>query len=306
MPDEGLAVFTTVYPAALQYLPGLLAALAHQTDTGFHLLIALDQVTPEGLEPYLAAPGFDLASRTSTFENEAGAGPAELRQAALERALPRFEGVVLVDADDLPLPNRVAAARAMLVEADVVASAMELMDETGRPLGGRFGQEPVNDWGNVLARSNVVGFGNSAYKADVLATCLPVPGGVRLLDWLVASRALNLGARLALDVTPRTRYRLHGASMAGVCRPFTESQLSQAAALVADHHRYLLAPDDSRHELRGEFRTAVEQAAQDLQQFVLGVVEDPEELRRYVTALNADPRIYRWWEWLDYRRQEAS
>jgi len=306
VPDEGLAVFTTVYPSALRYLPDLLAALARQTDTDFHLLIAVDQVPPESLAPHLAEYGFDSPSRTSTIHAAENATPAEVRQAALERELPRFGGVVLLDADDLPLPNRIAAARAGLQKADVVASAMELIDEAGRPIGGYFGTEPVSDWGELLARSNIFGFGNSAYRSAVLAACLPVPRTVRLMDWLVASRAFNLGASFALDTTPRTSYRLHGASMAGVRRPFTAAQLSQAAALVSRHYGYLLAPDDARHGLRGEFRASVERAAQDLNQFVLHVVNEADELGRYVTALNEDPRIYRWWEWLDYRRQGTS
>jgi len=303
VPNEDLAVFTTVYPAALPYLPSLLAALARQTDTDFHLLIAVDDVKPETLAPYLAAHGFDAPSRTSVLAAADDATPAEVRQGALEHALPRFDGVVLVDADDLPLPERIEAARAGLLEADVVASAMRLMSEDGTPTGGTFATEPVENWGRLLARSNIVGFGNSAYRADVLATCLPVPRGGRLMDWLVACRALNLGARFALDTTPRTSYRQHGASMAGVRRPFTTDQVSQAAALVSAHYIHLLRPDDARHDLRGEFRTWVEEAARDLDRFVLRVVNEADELWRYVTALNQDPRIYRWWEWLDYRRQ---
>lgn len=299
-------VFTTAYRAGLRYLPDFLSGLAEQTDANFHLTIAVDDVEAAELTPYLAAAGQDLAARTATHHSEKATDHVALRQEVLLRTLPGTTGVVLMDSDDVPLPTRVAAARAALAEAEVAACALELTDAAGTPTGGRFAAEPINDWASVLARSNVVGFGNAAYRSEVLLDCLAAPAGTRLLDWFVAVRALASGARLTLDPTPRARYRLHGASSAGVRRPFTEAQLLKASALVADHYTLVLAPMPSGRALPPGLRALIELAAADLRAFQEQVVADEAERHAYLNALNADPRVFRWWEWLDNRRQEAT
>lgn len=307
MPEPGLAVFATAYRAGLPFLADFLGGLARQTDPGFRLLLALDDVTPEEVTPYLGAGGPELAARTTLCRGTAGADQVMLRVDVLRRILPDFTGVILLDSDDVPLADRVAAARAQLTAADVAACAMQLTDAAGRDLPGVFTTE-VTDWPALLAGSNVIGFGNSAYRSAVLLDCLEfaprspnAPPGARLLDWLVAAIALGRGARLAFDPTPRVRYRLHGASLAGVTRPFSEAQLQRAAELVASHHAYLLAPD-ARRALTPDLLELVGAAAADLERLRARVVAVPAARSRYVTALNATPRIYRWWEWLSDRR----
>ena len=66
---------------------------------------------------------------------EPGSTPAEVRQQALTRIADRYDAVVLVDSDDLLHPDRVAAARAWLDDADVAACGLRLVDEAGQPLG---------------------------------------------------------------------------------------------------------------------------------------------------------------------------
>lgn len=301
-----LMVFTTAYRAGLEYLPAFLSGLAEQTDSDFHLIVAVDDVEEAELAPYLTAAGPDLAARTATHRAEHAADHVALRQEVLLRTVPGTSGVVLMDSDDVPLPTRVAAARAALAKAEVAACALELTDEAGTPTGGRFGTEPIDDWASVLARSNVVGFGNAAYRSEVLLDCLPAPAGTRLLDWLVAVRALASGAHLTIDPTPRARYRLHGASSAGVTRPFTEAQLLKATALVANHYALALSPMPSGRALPPGLRALIELAAADLREFQERVIADEAERNAYLNALNADPRVFRWWEWLDSRRQEAT
>jgi len=301
-----LLVFTTAYRAGLPFLGAFLAGLARQDDADFELVMALDDVNEDEVAPYVATAAADLAGRTRLLRDSGHEDPVELRVAVLRGVLPGTQGVVLVDSDDVPLPGRVAAARAALASADVAACAMELLDDAGAPSGGRFEAGAFASWPELLSGCNVVGFGNAAYRSETLLAALPSEEGVRLLDWLVAVRALAAGARLAFDATPRLGYRLHRGSMAGVRRPFSAEQVQRAVPLVAGHHARLLAPRLPRHALPPTLQALVEAARDDLVAFRAQVVDDPRALRRYVTALNADGRIYRWWEWLRDWRQRIS
>jgi hypothetical protein len=281
-------VYTTWHPGLEAYVSDWARSLRTQTDSAFRLVVGVDGVAPE---PWIAR--LHLHQRVRWIPAPAGASPAQVRQGALQAIIDTASAVVFVDSDDILEPNRVAAARLGLAGADVVACAVRLADAEGRDLGEVFGPpqglDPVAD----LPYHNVFGLSNTAYHSATLRACLPIPDDCVLIDWLLATRAWALGARMAFDATPRMVYRQHEASATRVSPPFTGDQILKATDLVLGHYRLVLdnppvLPSVQASELHSAFRRA--------ERFHQAVSTSPRMLAHYVEALNAlSPRYVWWW-----------
>jgi hypothetical protein len=99
-----LAVYTVLYPAALRYVADFWGSLELQLTPDLDVYMSLDGVTERDARSALGSPA-DVRFLPAT----AGHTPAEVRNAALERLTATYDGVILLDADDVPLPGRLAA-----------------------------------------------------------------------------------------------------------------------------------------------------------------------------------------------------
>ncbi len=299
---SGLALFTTAYSAGLPYFAAFHASLAAQTDQEFDLHIALDNVTEAQLRELATAPWHAAGHNVVTSPKRVGANPIELRQELLTLLCGSYDAVVLADSDDELLPTRVASARAALAVAPFSACAMKLIDEDGKELAGQFSAGAVDDWWELVAHMNVFGFGNAAYRSELLEACLPVAPRTRLMDWQVVTHALATGALPNFEQEPQINYRLHPGSMAPVVGPFDEEQLRRGAKLVREHRQLLLQANRAGPLLPGELEELIRLAQGDLERFTTEVLGNPKVLNSYVTALNTGTQVYKWWEWVDDRR----
>jgi hypothetical protein len=290
MSPERIAVFTTVYPAAGRYLSAWYESVRQQTDQGFDLWIGLDDMTPARV-----AAAIGEIPEAHWIAGAAGDSPAAIRQAAIDRLVAHYDAVVFVDCDDLLYPSRVAAARAALAACDVVACALDLVDESARPLGRRFAPPEGADTVGMLARCNVFGLSNTAYCCSVLERCRPIPADCQLQDWLLATRAWGTGARLRFESTARMAYRQHGNNVARVEGPFTGPDVLQGTERVRNHYRCVLQADDA---LDAAVRAAVRDAATRVEAFHAAVTGSEARLLRYVEALNRLPPLSVWWWWV--------
>jgi hypothetical protein len=283
-----VALYTAVYPGVVRFLAEWYASVERQADRDFDLWISLDGLTEaEVVERLGTRP-------PATFVvAELGFTPAEVRQQALTRIADHYDAVVLVDSDDLLHPDRVAAARARLQGADVVACGLRLVDEGGQPLGVSLATPPDGDADTTLPRTNVFGLSNTAYRSGVLRACLPIPAAAVLVDWYLVTMAWLQGARLAFDPIPRMDYRQHGSNMARIRSPFTTERVWADTALVREHFRLVL--DGMPKGAYPARATQVRDAATDVEAFDQRVVQDPSMLSRYVRELNAAPPPLIWW-----------
>jgi hypothetical protein len=283
-----IALYTAVYPAAAPFLAAWHASVLAQSDRDFDLWISLDGLTEVAI---LGQLGDRLAATFVVAET--GYTPAEVRHQALTRIADHYDAVVLVDSDDLLHPDRVAAARASLEDADVTACGLRLVDEAGQPLGLSLAAPGEGGGEYILPRTNAFGLSNTAYRSDVLRACLPIPANTALVDWYLITMAWLRGARLAFDPTPRMDYRQHGANMARIRSPFTTERLRADTALVREHFRLVL--DHLPAGTLPARATQVREAAADVAAFDQRVVADPAQLSRYVHRLNAAPPPLLWW-----------
>ncbi|HKU26901.1 MAG TPA: hypothetical protein VJQ54_15615, partial [Candidatus Sulfotelmatobacter sp.] len=215
MVAKRLSVYTTVYPGVEPYLAVWHESVRNQTDNDFDLYIGLDSVSSDEL---MNAIGRDPCATLITAA--AGSSPAQIRSAALEAMVEKYEAIVLVDSDDVLDPLRVSSARAATQTFDLAGCALRLIDQAGYDLGLTFGPASSTSYDLLLARHNIFGLSNSTYRAHILRRCLPIPPDCVLIDWLLATRASAAGASLTFDFTPRMAYRRHAKNVTALFPPF--------------------------------------------------------------------------------------
>ena len=308
---ERIAVYTTIYPGVEVYLPDWYRSVRAQTDQNFQLWIGLDGIEAGAVE---RAIGTHL--EVVWVPSETDSTPARIRQRSLARIVEDFDAVVLADSDDILHPSRVAAARTALQTCELAACALRLVDQHQQDLGTilTLPERAVPD--NILPRNNVFGFSNSAYRSELLCRCLPIPAGISLVDWFLATKAWLIGARLAFDPIARMDYRQHEANMAPIRFPFDANQVIRDTKKVMEHYQ-LLQTEPMENVLPDRW-AQVQEAAIDVQLFAERVVSQPENLENYVHNLNTlEPQVVWWWDvaqpslqwmWNDYAgvRYEAS
>lgn len=288
MSIERLAVYTTVYPQVMPFLPDWYRSVKAQTDRQFTLCVALDCLEPSDVG---RAVGGEVDARW--FAGSAGDTPARIRCRALREISASHDAVVLADADDVMERSRVAAARRALGCSDVAACALSIIDQDGFATDRIFTVGESSAPEALLPRYNVFGFSNSAYRCDVLARCLPIPSSAVLVDWYVVTRAWLAGARLAFDRSRRMRYRQYAQNLACVVPPFSAQQIATDTVRVLQHFGLILehAPRDCRPERLQQ----VGEVYRDVTAFHARVVERPAQLRRYTELLNALNPQPLWW-----------
>lgn len=151
-PAHRLAVCTTIHPGVLNFVGDWYASLRQQTDRDFRLWIALD-----GLEPQDVTRILGERPEAEWVVAPPGETPAGIRQLLLAQVVTRNTAVVLVDSDDVMHPHRIASARSALVDAQLSACALRLVDHSGAAMGVDMGLPEGWDVGNVLPRYNKIG-----------------------------------------------------------------------------------------------------------------------------------------------------
>ncbi|MCF8095439.1 MAG: hypothetical protein K9J79_08795 [Desulfobacteraceae bacterium] len=278
-----VGVVTAIYPAVLTYLKDFAESLENQTDPEFELWIGLDGLDEKDIKEAagrkLAAHFVDAPKNTT---------PAVVRNTVLQQALQNCEAAVLVDADDILMESRVAAAKASAGGYDLTATAMRFIDAARNPVEGVFDPDRGDP---CLARNNVYGFSNTTWRAEILMRCLPVPAECVLMDWFAATLAYYKGASIGHDPKPRMYYRQHADNIASILPPFTKSQIARAAQLVLGHYDLMLQTLSAQEFVQlGELSAARAQTA-----VFADAIADPALLEEYVDALNALPARHVWW-----------
>ena len=287
-PIRRLALYTTVYPGALDYLADWHRSVERQTDADFELWMALDAVT---VEDVVEAIGRHPAA--SWVVAAPGDTPAQVRTNAWLALTERCDGVVLVDADDVLHHDRMASARRGLKVAELAVCSLRLVDVTGRDLGMALGWPETAAPESVLPGTNVFGLSNTAYRSTLLRRCLPIPPDVEIVDWYLASRAWLTGAVVVGDPRPLMDYRQYAANTTGLLPPFGADRVLRDAQRVRTHLLRLV--DTAADEARPDRYADLLAALAEVEAFQWRMSNDPAALSAYVEALVAAPPPPRWW-----------
>lgn len=283
-----LALYTTVYPGVEPYLQEWYRSVQDQTDQDFQLWIGLDTLSVDAVREALGADpnATYVAARPADT-------PSEVRQRALARVVDAHDAVVLVDADDILYPSRVATARAALRESDVASCAIRVVNGQGKDLGLTFALAPSGGVDAVLPRYNIFGLSNSSFRSSVLKRCLPIPAGAVMVDWYLATLAWLLGARFRADTEVGMAYRQYGSNTARVLPPFDADQVTRDTDRVRQHFGRVQsaalpgASLDRRHDIGA--------AAAEVEAFYRQVVLHPAVFDNYLRHLNTLTPASYWW-----------
>lgn len=286
---ERIAVYATVYPGVEAFLPDWYRSVREQTDQDFQLWIGLDGIESSAVE---RAVGTQLG--VVWVRSEPDNTPARIRQRSLEQIVRDFDAVVLVDSDDILHPTRVASARKALRTSELAACALRLVGKHSQDLGTTLTLPRRVVPENILPRNNVFGFSNSAYRSELLRRCLPLPAGIVLIDWFLATRAWLMGARLEFDPVVRMDYRQHGSNTAPIRFPCDANQVIRDTKRVQQHYG-LLQTSPTANALPDRWAQVLA-AARDVELFSEQVLSRPEKLENYVRNLNTlEPEVVWWW-----------
>ncbi len=284
---RNIAVYTTVYPSVLRFFEPWHRSLLSQTDRDFVLWVGLDGVCQSEMEQKLG-PELDVVF------HEAGTGdtPVTLRNNALARLVERHGQVVFVDSDDILEPDRVRQAREALQKCDLAGCGMQIVDESGRDTGERFGPPDGANLIDLLLDYNIFGMTNTAFRTAVLARHLPVPPECVAMDWYLASMAAFAGCSLGFERWPMMQYRQYGANTAKVLPPFTAADLQRSWAIVNGHYACLLDRSDG---LEDPFRHKLEKARNRVLSLSGRLSREQSLLDEYLCKLNSLPCSGIWW-----------
>jgi hypothetical protein len=286
-----LALCTAIYPGVETYLAGWYDAVRWQTDQDYQLWVGLDMVSVETAKKAMRGDPDAV-----WVPGQKGDSPATIRQRLLAQVVERHDAVVLVDSDDIMHPTRVAAARALLRSSDLAGCALRLVDERGSSLNMTFTLPPNMAPEDAFPRTNVFGLSNTAFRAEMLRRCLPIPPAAVLVDWYLSTRAWLLGASMAFGERAEMDYRQHSANMARVRAPFDEQQVIEDTERVRQH--FQLVRTFALEGADPQRVADLEQAAADVEAFHERVVSRPALLARYLQDLNEQQSTHLWWSWV--------
>jgi hypothetical protein len=270
------------------YLREWYRSVLEQTDQDYHLWIGMDGIDAEDVKKTMGADPNAIWVMAAS-----GDTPAQIRQRALAQIIEAYDGVVLVDSDDMLHASRVNAARAALQLSDLAGCALRLVDQRGHDLRSTFSLPLQSRPEDVFPRNNIFGLSNSAFRSDLLRTCLPIPAEVVLVDWFLATKAWLYGARMVFDPVVRMDYRQHGSNMARVRPPFSLNQVVRDTERVRQHFQILLTAQ--KKDFIDDRLAELEQVACDVEMFYQNVILQPAQLEHYIQALNELNPAPLWW-----------
>lgn len=283
-----LALYTTVHPGTRPFLSEWYESLRAQTTSEFALWIGIDDLDiQEARKAMGGQPG------ANWVHAEPGDTPAQVRERAWRELVPHADAVVMTDADDVMHPRRVEHARECISGCDIGACGLKLVDEEENSIGQVMPPPEYETPEDVLPHHNIFGLSNTVYRTQALEKGLPLPKGITLIDWYLASQAWLRGGDLSLDRAVHVDYRQHGDSTLSLLPPFTTEDVRRTSQAVLDHLSAVACslPSKPQPERVEAFRKAHE----DVRQFEKCVLGDDERLEEYTSALNQRLPLLLWW-----------
>ncbi|MCQ1539547.1 hypothetical protein FTO68_11220 [Methanocalculus taiwanensis] len=285
-----VAVFSTVYPEGTQYLSDWYKSILAQTDGNFDIWIGCDRISVSD-----AVKGMGGTLTATWILKEENESAIHLRERMVREIVKDYSMVIFVDSDDILMPTRVEAAKEALQSNDFYGCSMTLIDECGANLNRHFHPPEYYDVFDLMVRTNIYGLSNTAYRTDVLEKCLPFPENCILLDWFIATKALNNSAVPYFDEQVRMLYRQHSLNTARVLPPFSCEQILLSTKRVLDHYSCVLAYIPN---LSLKFKEKIILAQAEVEEFNIRILESEELLQLYVNELNELSIDHIWWSCL--------
>lgn len=217
-------------------------SIDEQDDKDFEVLLINDGV--ENLEDYLKnypEIQFSVLDYTNT--------PAKIRERGLE--LLRQEGyeyIVFADSDDYFSNNRVSVSKNLLMQYDLVASEIVIVDQHGDTIEPDYFSNRISDC-QIISRDylidkNIFGLGNSAIKGSLLKP-ITIPQELVAVDWFIFSNLMVGNTKAIFSNAAKCYYRQHHNNAIGFTEITPErlkksikNKLLHYKAMSSEHSEY--------------------------------------------------------------------
>jgi hypothetical protein len=214
--EDTVAICMATHDPDPELLAVQLESLRGQSDTRWVCVISDDRSEPERFEQILRATDGDPRFLVSRSERRLGFYRNFER--ALMLAPPGARLIALCDQDDRWYPDKLAALRAGLGDAQMVYSDQRLVDSHGRVLRSTMWAGRRNNWSNLasLLIANTITGASMLFRREVAELALPFPDtpGLQFHDHWLALVALCRGTVRYLN-RPLYDYVQHAGAVFG-------------------------------------------------------------------------------------------
>jgi len=270
------ALYTTLYPDALRFWDDFMGSVVGQSDQDFDLHVALDMVSAD--DPIIESSLRRRPQSTSEneFNGEMDSGlrqndgiliphfylpstktPSSIRQECWQHLIESgYQVIVMVDADDVLMPDRVKNAKAGLAQADMDVCGLQLVDVNLQQMDWTLQPDPTENTKDYILQANDIGLSNTAYRAEFLQRLIPALDNIIMLDWFLALRSVEEGARIHKRPDLDMLYRQYEGNVAHFIPPYTEDMIKTQTQRVIDfwqsvipHLNHLQTPAKKRLEV---------------------------------------------------------
>ena len=167
-----------------------------------------------------------------------------------------YKYVILADSDDFFSANRVQKTKDLLSKSEIVANEFDLVNINGEELVTNYISHRLKS-GIIIGfefikEKNVIGFSNSAFRAELIPEKLSIPQDVAVVDWFFYTLLLHAGHKAVFSNEMITYYRQYSDNMIGINNE-TLDNYKKKLALKAMHYRYLSSSFTEFEELAKKY-----------------------------------------------------
>ncbi len=153
-----------------------------------------------------------------------------------------YKYIILADSDDFFSANRVQKTINILYNNEIVANDFALINIHGDILdthyiSHRLKNGDIIDFESIKDK-NILGFSNSAFRAEIIPKHLSIPGDIAVVDWYFYTILLHAGHKAIFSNEMITYYRQYDANMIGINNEYLENYKNKLG-LKAKHYKYL-------------------------------------------------------------------
>ena len=232
-------ILTFTYPLIEPYFEDFLKSCETQTNKEFDIIIVNDGLT--SLQSMI-----DCHPSLNVSIKDYKGTISENRIYGLNLAKQKeYKYVILADSDDFFSANRVQKTKDLLSKYEIVANEFDLVNINGEEL-------VTNYISHRLKSGIIIGFSNSAFRAELIPEKLSIPQDVAVVDWFFYTLLLHAGHKAVFSNEMITYYRQYSDNMIGINNE-TLDNYKKKLALKAMHYRYLSSSFTEFEELAKKY-----------------------------------------------------
>lgn len=228
------AILTVIFPEIKVFFPEFAQSLRNQTDQNFQLIIVNDGCS---------LSDFDLSGfQYSILPN--GESIAKNREILIHEAIAqKHEWIIFADADDWFESNRIEVIRGLIPDYDVIAneiapfSGIHYSSTKFEKALGKFCSIDLN----FIRDKNLFGLSNTAFRTHFLKN-IEIPFEIIAVDWYLATKAMQAGARSCFTAKTKTYYRQWDNNIIGIDK-ISDKEIKTGVKVKYLHYKNLAESD---------------------------------------------------------------